>query len=271
MRFIGAECSLLRAWFIFLKKFFATPQSLTRHHAALKGHWSFTMNLLPLLLILAAPAPQPKLPADPAADAPAQAVTANEDAKLHQILDGVQKFYAEASDFQALFVQTYTYQAYQRTQISKGKVYFKKPGRMRWDYTEPVPKVFVSDSETFWIYEPEERQAFKQPLKKAQLPVALTFMSGEGRFEDAFDAKLLPNLNDDTYHIEIIPKANEGDYKALRLEVDSKTYAVKASTVVDPVGNTNHLTFSDVKTNRDLKDSGFRFVPPDGVRILSDR
>lgn len=223
------------------------------------------MNILSLLLILAAPAPTPEAP-----DATVE-VTAPAEADLHQILSGVQNFYAEAADFQAVFVQTYTYQAYQRTQISKGKVYFKKPGRMRWDYTEPVPKVFVSDSETFWIYEPEERQAFRQPLKKAQLPVALTFMSGEGNLEDAFDAKLLPALNDSTYHIELVPKANEGDYRALRLEVDRKTFAVTASTVVDPVGNTNHLAFSDVKTNRDLKDSGFRFVPPEGVRILSDR
>lgn len=185
------------------------------------------------------------------------------------VVDGIQTFYADAQDLQASFTQRYTYLVYDRTQVSNGIVYFKKPGMMRWDYQQPQPKVFVADGQTLWVYEPTENQAFKRKLADAQLPVALTFMSGKGKLLEEFDAKLLPSKDAAAYVVELIPKRHAGDYKSLRLTVDAKTYAVTASTVVDPVGNTNALTFTDVKTNVGLPDAGFKFRPPDGVRIVT--
>ncbi len=187
------------------------------------------------------------------------------------VIDGIQKFYADAQDLQANFTQRYTYTVYDRTQVSNGIVYFKKPGMMRWDYQKPQPKVFVADGQTLWVYEPAENQAFKRKLSEAQLPVALTFMSGEGKLTDEFDAKLLPSKDASSYLVELIPKRHAGDYKSLRLKVDAKTFAVTASTVVDPVGNTNELTFEAVKTNVGLPDAGFKFRPPDGVRIITSQ
>ncbi len=200
-----------------------------------------------------------------------QAQAPKMDEETARVLDGIQKFYAEAKDFSAEFEQTYTYIAHQRSQISKGKVYFKKPGKMRWDYQTPSQKVFVSDGSLLWVYEPEENQAFKRPIKSVQLPVALSFLSGEGNLAEEFDAVLKKPRTEGTYLVELIPKRDQGDYRALRLEVDATTYAVQKSTVVDPVGNTNHIAFSAVKTNSGLPDAGFSFTPPAGVRVLQDQ
>ncbi len=204
--------------------------------------------LLPLLLFAA-----------PAAAAP----------DVTQVVDGIQKFYADAQDLQANFTQSYTYTVYDRTQVSQGVVYFKKPGMMRWDYQKPQPKVFVADGQTLWVYEPEENQAFKRKLSDAQLPVALPFMSGEGKLTDEFATKLLESKDAKTLLVELVPKRHAGDYKSLQLTVDAATFAVIASTVIDPVGNTNRLVFADMKTNVGLPDAGFKFRPPDGVRIIT--
>ena len=106
-------------------------------------------------------------------------------------------------------------------------------------------------------------------VKSAQLPAALSFMSGEGKLADEFDAKLLPSKNPDRLRVELTPKRHAGDYKLLIMEVDRATFAVEASTVVDPVGNTNHLVFNGVKTNQSLPDKGFQFSPPAGVKIIT--
>ncbi|MCB9546797.1 MAG: outer membrane lipoprotein chaperone LolA [Myxococcales bacterium] len=219
-------------------------------------------SLLLVILGLAQPAP----PAAPASAAPASAPAALD---VAAVVDGIQAFYASAEDFQASFTQTYTYQIYDRKQVSHGVVYFKKPRRMRWDYQKPTPKVFVADGATLWVYEPEESQVFKRDLKSAQLPAALSFMSGEGKLADEFDAKLLPSKNPDRLRVELTPKRHAGDYKLLIMEVDRATFAVEASTVVDPVGNTNHLVFNGVKTNQSLPDKGFQFSPPAGVKIIT--
>lgn len=186
------------------------------------------------------------------------------------IIDGIQGFYRNAKDLKANFKQTYTYIQMGRKQNKSGRVFFKKPGKMRWDYAEPEPQVFVADGETLWVYQPNEAQAFKQPLKSAQLPVALTFMGGEGELRDEFEASLVASTDEtpDTHQVRLIPKESEVNYKAVILTVRKSDFSVVSSTVVDPVGNLNQLVFADVKTNSDIPDRAFDFDPPQGVEII---
>jgi outer membrane lipoprotein carrier protein len=187
---------------------------------------------------------------------------------VDEVVAGIQSFYQTATDLKADFTQTYTYKVYARKQVSKGAVYFKKPRKMRWDYKSPQPKVFVADGKTLWVYEPEENQVFKRSLNNSQLPVALTFMGGEGDLSAEFNTALVDDPDEKTWLVELVPKKDAGDYQKLHLRVDRATFAVQSSTVIDPVGNINHVAFGGVQTNAGLPDSGFVFVPPEGVRVI---
>jgi outer membrane lipoprotein carrier protein len=230
------------------------------------------MNALTLWIfsVLAAPPAVAPAPKSAPAPAPASAVAAAPAADAAHVVDGIQSFYATTKDLTAKFTQTYTYKVHDRTQVRTGTVFFKKPRMMRWDYATPQKQLFVADGATLWVYEPGEAQVFKRSLADSQLPVALTFMTGEGKLADEFDAKLLPAPDAAHYLVELIPKRDEGDYKSLRLLVDRQTFAVKTSTVVDPVGNINQVDFGDVQTNLGLPDKGFHFDPPQGVRVITD-
>ena len=186
-----------------------------------------------------------------------------------RVLAGIQAYYAGAADLKAKFTQHYTYKVYDRTQVSSGKVFFKKPRMMRWDYQKPASKVFVADGKTLWVYEPEEGQVFKRDLVGSQLPVALTFMSGEGDLTKAFDATLTDESKAD-FVLELVPKESAADYQKLLLSVDRSTFQVRESTVIDPVGNVNRVVFTDIKTNSGLPDRGFQFTPPEGVRVIAE-
>ncbi len=37
----------------------------------------------------------------------------------------------------------------------------RKPGRMRWDYSQPKGKLFVCDGKNLWIYTPADNRAGK--------------------------------------------------------------------------------------------------------------
>ena len=185
------------------------------------------------------------------------------------MIDGVHAFYKDARDLRARFTQKYTYTVYGRTQVSSGRVFFKKPGMMRWDYQKPTPKVFVADGKELWVYEPEENQAFRRKLGSSQLPVALAFMAGTGDLRQEFNITVQANAPSH-FTLELVPKLNEGDYKKVILTVDRSTYAVQTSTVVDAVGNINRVEFIGMKTNIGLKDQGFNFSPPAGVRVIKD-
>ena len=189
-----------------------------------------------------------------------------------EVVKKLQKFYDDTSDFSADFTQKYTYKAYGRSQSSKGKVYFKKEGKMRWDYSKPATKHFVTNGKDFWVYEPDELQAYKATLEDSQIPVALTFLSGKGKLLDEFTPKLLtadPRATVATdYVIELSPKKVATDYKSVVMVVSSVDFSLKEVFVYDPTDNTNHLTFTKMKVNKGIPDAQFELTLPADVKIV---
>ena len=183
------------------------------------------------------------------------------------VVEQLQRTYQTANTLLADFEQIYTYSVYQRTQTSKGRLFIKKPGKMRWDYSSPETKVFVSNGDVLWVYEPSKAQAYKRPLKDAELPIAIRFLMGEGNLLDEFSAKL-GTVTDTTITAILTPKQTKTQYKELRLVVNRKDFMVVETLITDPVNNTNRVRFSALKTNESLPDRGFEFTPPKGVKVV---
>ena len=203
--------------------------------------------------------------------APAPAVNATARLDLATVVDRVQKKYDGAADFRASFNQTLTNTAFKRRTPSTGEVLLKKPGRMRWNYKTPDPKMYLSDGDMLWLYEPEDKQAFKQDLKSSQLPAALAFLTGKGKLANEFDitfAKdpVVGSARD--YVLALVPKQAQAQVKSMLFVVDPETFFVRETMIIDGQGNTNDLLFSDIKINGRLQDATFRWSPPAGIRVV---
>ena len=183
------------------------------------------------------------------------------------VVNALQKTYAQLSTLQGTFTQEYTYSVYQRTQVSQGKLFLKKPGKMRWDYASPVLKVFVSNGRSLWVYEPTKSQAYVKNMADFNMPVALQFLMGKGNLLESFTPKISKVL-DEIVAIELTPIKASQQYKQLNITINRKSGLVAETTVIDPVNNTNRMVFQALQTNSNLPDSGFEFTPPDGVQIL---
>ena len=188
-------------------------------------------------------------------------------ANVSCVVEKIQATYRSMKTITADFTQTYTYAVYQRTQTSKGKVFLKSPGRMRWDYKSPTPKVFVADGTTLWVYEPTKNQAYKRPLTDSQLPVAIRFLMGEGNLLKEF-VPVFESADNAQITVRLTPREATNKYKQLTLVIDRSSHMVRETTITDPVNNTNRVQFANAVLNRQLPDSGFKFVPPEGVNIL---
>ena len=167
----------------------------------------------------------------------------------------------------ATFKQEYTYAVYQRTQLSTGQLFLKKPGRMRWDYKTPQSKVFVSNGDILWVYEPEKNQAYKKSLEDSELPIAISFLMGKGNLLNAF-IPTIDGVTDETVTLVLKPIKTSRHYKQLKLVVNRSSFMVKQTTILDPANNTNTVTFSNLVVDVPLPASGFEFTPPKGVNIL---
>lgn len=195
-----------------------------------------------------------------------------------EILQQVQAFYDRTQTIEAVFSQSYTSKLYQRTQSSKGKVIFQKPGRMRWNYAKPKGKLIVSDGKALQIFEPGTSgtppQLIESAVDQHQLPIAFSFLTGVGRLEKSFDARLL-EYKGERYPsgaiIELRPKSKEQRLQRLILYVGTGELrgVVLRVAVIDADGNRNRFGFSKLKFNRGKSDETFRLgkVPRTTQRV----
>ena len=220
--------------------------------------------------------PPAKGAAKPAAGTPALAAPAAtvERPALVRVVDGIQKVYENTANLKAKFSQTLA-SAMGKRQAS-GVLRLKKPGKMRWDYEKPEKKLFVTDGSLLWMYEPEDEQAFRQPLNSSQLPAQVSFLFGKGRLSDEFDISYLdgqPLGGPGDLVLKLVPKKATAQYKHLVFVVDGKSYMVKETILHDQQGGTNHIQFSAIETNlkADMDDSRFVFTPPPNTKIINPR
>jgi outer membrane lipoprotein carrier protein len=145
---------------------------------------------------------------------------------------------------------------------------------MRWDYEKPEKKLFVADGTMLWMYEPEDEQAFRQPLSSSQLPAQVSFLFGRGKLMDEFeityfDAKPLGEPGDIV--LKLVPKKPTAQYRHLVFVVQPRTFMVKETVLFDQQGGTNDLQFSTIEPNpkTGVDDSRFSFTPPPNTKIIN--
>lgn len=189
---------------------------------------------------------------------------------VHQIAERVDAHYNSLRSLEAQFVENYAGSGMRRTE--SGTLYLKKPGKMRWDYREPRPKVFVSDGRTAWFYVPGERQAQKAPVKKLDdLRSPVAYLLGRTKLEKEFKAlSLAPDVAPiaaGDLVLRGVPKNMEGQVSQVLLEVTREGRLVRI--VIDEVdGARTEFRFSDQKENTAIPEQRFHFSPPPGVEAV---
>jgi outer membrane lipoprotein carrier protein len=194
-----------------------------------------------------------------------------------EVVTGVQTYYKGVQKLSADFRQEYVNTTFGKSSISDGKVFIAKPGKMRWDYAKTnnvaEKKFFISDGTTLWVYEEAQKQAFRQSLKDQLLPVAVTFLYGQGNLDAEFKAELDTSGKyggKDDYVLKLTPKKPSAQYKLLWLVVDPTDYHVRESIIVEASDNVNRFAFVNLKQNEKAKfgDKHFKFTPPPGVKVV---
>ncbi len=81
------------------------------------------------------------------------------DLSVDRVAEGVDRHYNNLNSLRSQFTETYRGAGVTRTE--SGTLWLRRPGKMRWEYTGPKEKIFVSDGKTAYFYVPGERQARK--------------------------------------------------------------------------------------------------------------
>ena len=185
----------------------------------------------------------------------------------------VQRRYERIRDFRAEFTHEYAGGVLGRKTVERGDVVIRKPGRMRWTYTSPERKVFVSDGTKLYSYVPADRQVYVASVPGAdQASTPALFLAGQGNLTRDFDVAAAPAPKDlaGTVALELTPRKPEREYEALVLVVDRESLQWRRLITRDRQGGTSTFSFTGLRENTGVPDSEFAFKIPRGVDVITE-
>lgn len=190
---------------------------------------------------------------------------------VHALASKVDQHYDHMRSLEAQFTETYTGAGMSRTE--SGTLLLKKPGRMRWDYDQPRPKLFLSDGQTAWFYVPGERQARRTPVKQLDdLRSPLRYLLGKTKLEKELDGLSFapdqkPVVAGDLV-LRGVPKGMRDRVEQTLLEISPDGLIVRI-VVQELDGSMTEFRFLRQTENVEIPDAQFHFVPPPGVEVVA--
>jgi outer membrane lipoprotein carrier protein len=191
------------------------------------------------------------------------------DSDPSQIAARVDHRYNHLAALKARFQESYAGAGMTRKEV--GDLWLQKPGKMRWQYEQPTPKLFIVDGKNAYFYVPSERQARRMPAKKLDdFRSPIRYLLGHTKLQSEF-AKLslsseAPKQAGDIV-LEGIPKGMEDRVQRVLLEINPSDQIV-GIRIEELDGSITEFTFSDLQENIPVNRELFHFTPPPGVEVI---
>jgi outer membrane lipoprotein carrier protein len=203
----------------------------------------------------------------------------------------LEEHYRRPRTLQAIFLQRYS-EGQKQARIESGTVYFKRPGRMRWEYDSPEKKLFLTDGKTVWFYVPYDHTVTKAAARESsdwRTPLAL--LTGKVELSrlcsrvDLIDQKGVPAGH---VILRCLPKGEKvtppspkadpsladagptGDvnFTEVLLEIDRSNGELARIEIRQPGQIELEYRFGNWQEDIPLADDMFRFQVPVGVAVV---
>lgn len=181
--------------------------------------------------------------------------------------DRLRDFLGRVQSLETHFEQTLYDEKGTSLETSRGRFYLQRPGRFRWNYSEPYVQEIVADGKQVWIYDNELEQVTVRRLDDALGSTPALLLSSEEPVEKNFTLRDM-GARDGLDWVELIPIATEASFTAVRLGFSGQD--LERMDLVDGFGQTTELRFSGAVHNPRLDPALFRFTVPKGVDVISD-
>jgi len=184
------------------------------------------------------------------------------------ILDRIENRYMD-SGFSAMFLQESSLKAMDITDVATGKLYFKHPGKMRWEYEKPDRQIIISDNKTLWVHRPEDNQVMigKPPSFFGEGRGA-GFLSDMKTIRNNFDIFLDRENRNDQYHLTLTPIKKTPEISAIDLSISKQTFLITKIVTYNVYGDATLIELYDIRQIENMDNSLFRFVVPKGIDII---
>lgn len=194
------------------------------------------------------------------------AVSAFADPTADALISKVQSRYNGARTLAVNFVEQYGVLGHARVPES-GTLTLRKQGKMRWDYTQPAGKVFVSDGKNVFLYTARDNRVEKVPLKDTEdMRAPLAFLIGHLDMKKEF-GRFSVRSEPDGEWLDAEAKNDRVPYKNVQMVI-APDGSIRNLTVVGRDDSQLSFSFSGEKINPPVDDRMFHFEIPAGAEVV---
>jgi outer membrane lipoprotein carrier protein len=194
--------------------------------------------------------------------------------------------YRAAKTLQATFLERYT-ESGRTTRVESGVAYFRRPGKMRWEYAAPENNLFLIDGKNAWFYVPGDHTVTRVPAKQStdwRTPLAL--LAGETKvskvcvkIEPAADEKA-ESAQNAVFRCRLRGELSDGGAKAsggkaagaqdtVLLELARESGELARIVIRDKGGVEIEFRFEQWRDDPVVAEALFHFDVPRGVAIVN--
>jgi len=177
----------------------------------------------------------------------------------------VEKYLGGLATWSADFTQTIDDGHGKVMRSAVGKLYLQKPGKFRWDYSQPSEQLILADGKQIWFYDKDLQQANVRDMDASLANTPAVLLSGGGSLGSQFDVTALPP-SDGLEWYQLIPKHADTDFQLVRIGFRHGDLA--SMFLADKLHQVTQLAFSNPKRNAKFASDLFSFVPPPGVDVI---
>jgi len=192
--------------------------------------------------------------------------------------------YRSAKSLQATFLERYSENG-SVERAEAGTAYFRRPGKMRWEYERPENNLFLVDGKTAWFYVPADHTVTRVPAKQSEdLRAPLALLAGQMKLSRICagvefaenekplhqeDAVLRCRLRGQKQRISPVADPKTADSESIIFEIAQDTGEL-ARLIVRQAGAIEvEFRFENWRFDPSLPENMFRFEPPVGVAIVN--
>ena len=192
--------------------------------------------------------------------------------KLPALLEEVQAQYQKSGGIEAQFDQVTDIKATKQVKKAEGKIWTKRPNKLRWETINPDPNILVSDGKTFWFYTPPfEKGDRGQVIIKKTAQVQTQFLNAllSGTFSFSNGSATIETKSSNEFVLK--PKAGTaGDVQTAEITIDPAKHTVSRIVLAHTSGNKTEIKLKEINLNAKLEEKLFHFTPDRNTDKISE-
>ena len=180
--------------------------------------------------------------------------------KKTTLVNSIEKAHKQLTSLSANFTQEKTSSLFTDKMVQKGKLNYKSPKQLRWEYTSPKAMTVIFSNGKVLLKTEKGTTSNPNKMLGEMGNMIINTINGNFLKENSDFSTRYYKTKGGQYAVVLTPvnKRIKAYYKSISITLSSSTFLADKVMLTEANGDVTTITFSDKKTNTTLSDSLFK-------------